>query len=69
MNNKLIRRFIPKGSKIELFTAKEIKRIEHWMNHYPRRIFGYKTSNQMVLALSAELVDDGRELKLQFIYA
>ena len=45
--NKLIRRFIPKGSDIGKYTDEDIKRIEHWMNNYPRRIFGYKTANQM----------------------
>ena len=47
VNNKLIRRFVPKGSNIDKLTAKDIKRIETWMNNYPRRMFGYKTANQM----------------------
>lgn len=42
--NKIIRRFIPKGSNISQYTAKEIKRIEQWINNYPRRILGYKTA-------------------------
>ena len=46
--NRLIRRFIPKGADIGKYTLAEIKRIEHWMNHYPRRMFGYKTANDMV---------------------
>lgn len=46
-SNKLIRRFIPKGANIDDYTVSEIKRIEHWMNNYPRRIFGYKTANEM----------------------
>lgn len=45
--NKLIRRFIPKGTDIGKLTEKEMKRIEHWMNNYPRRIFGYRTANEM----------------------
>jgi IS30 family transposase len=45
--NKLIRRFIPKGTDIDKLSQTMIKRIEHWMNNYPRRIFGYKTANQM----------------------
>ena len=45
--NKLIRRFIPKGTDISKFKNKEIQRIEHWMNNYPRRIHGYKTANEM----------------------
>jgi IS30 family transposase len=45
--NKLIRRFIPQGTDIGKLTKKDIKRIEQWMNNYPRRIFGYKTANDM----------------------
>lgn len=45
--NKLIRRFIPKGSDIGKYSDEDIARIEHWMNNYPRRILGYKTANQV----------------------
>lgn len=45
--NKLIRRFIPKGADISKISKQAIKRIEQWLNNYPRRIFGYKTANQM----------------------
>ena len=45
--NRLIRRFIPKGANIGKYTASEIKRIEHWINHYPRKMFDYKTANEM----------------------
>lgn len=51
-SNKLIRRFIPKGVDIDTISESEIKRIEYWMNNYPRRIFGYKSANDMV-ALAA----------------
>lgn len=37
--NKLIRRFIPKGSEIENYSDEYIKEIESWMNNYPRKIF------------------------------
>jgi len=46
-SNKLIRRFIPKGTDIGKIKESEVKRIEQWMNNYPRRIFGYKTANEM----------------------
>ena len=46
--NKLIRRFIPKGSDIGRFTRKEIKRIQRWMNDYPRAILN---------GLSAKMAD------------
>ena len=43
--NKLIRRFIPKGANIGEFSHERIKMIEHWINNYPRRIFGGMSSN------------------------
>lgn len=46
--NKLIRRFIPKGTDIGKISKAKIKYIQDWMNNYPRRIFGYKTANDMV---------------------
>lgn len=46
-SNKLIRRFIPKGTDIGMITKAKIKMIEKWLNNYPRRIFGYKSSNDM----------------------
>jgi transposase, IS30 family len=46
-SNKLIRRFIPKGTDIGQISHKDVQRIEHWMNHYPRRIFGYKSAIDM----------------------
>lgn len=42
--NKLIRRWIPKGSDINNYTKKEIKKIEDWINNYPRKIFKGSTS-------------------------
>ncbi|MHB1485501.1 MAG: IS30 family transposase [Saccharofermentanales bacterium] len=41
--NRMIRRFIPKGADIGQFTKKEIKRIENWLNNYPRKILDYLT--------------------------
>lgn len=46
--NKLIRRFIPKGTDINKVRNARIKYIENWINSYPRRIFGYKSANGMV---------------------
>lgn len=45
--NKLIRRFIPKGTDISKISNSRIKYIENWINSYPRRILGYKSSNDM----------------------
>jgi IS30 family transposase len=48
--NKIIRRFIPKGANISNYTNQEIKRIEQWINNYPRRILGYKTAQEIYQA-------------------
>jgi IS30 family transposase len=45
--NRMLRRFVPKGANIGEMTSKELQRIEDWINNYPRKIFGYKTANQM----------------------
>lgn len=46
--NKLIRRFIPKGTDINIIRKATVKQIEQWINNYPRRIFGYKSANEMI---------------------
>ena len=48
--NKLIRRFIPKGSCIDDIPLSMIKYIENWLNNYPRRILGYRTPNEVKVA-------------------
>lgn len=45
--NKMIRRFIPKGSDIGSYSQKDIKRIETWINNYPRRVLGYYSANKI----------------------
>lgn len=42
--NREIRRHIPKGTDLTIYTNKEIQHIEDWINNYPREIFGYATS-------------------------
>ena len=37
--NRLIRRWIPKGTPLENFTDEQIRAIEEWMNDYPRALF------------------------------
>lgn len=41
--NRMIRRFIPKGTDIGQYSKKEIKLIENWLNYYPRKILEYHT--------------------------
>ncbi len=45
--NKMIRRFLPKGSSFKNLSRNQIKRIEKWINNYPRKMFGFKSSNNI----------------------
>ncbi|MBN1892106.1 MAG: hypothetical protein JW780_04930, partial [Clostridiales bacterium] len=36
----------PKGADISKFTKQEIKRIEQWLNTYPRKILDYRTPQE-----------------------
>jgi len=48
-NNRMIRRWIPKGTTIDTVSNEFIKQIEDWINNYPRAMFGYKSSNMLLL--------------------
>lgn len=43
--NRLIRRWLPKGTKTA--TREEVAAIEYWINHYPRKMFGFKCAAQL----------------------
>ncbi|MBL7131436.1 MAG: hypothetical protein ISS45_08570, partial [Candidatus Omnitrophica bacterium] len=58
--NRMIRRFIPKGINIADVSDKEVKTIENWMNNYPRRKLEYKTAKQM----AKECLQNNNDLKL-----
>ncbi len=45
--NRMIRRFIPKGTDIADVSEERVQWIQDWMNNYPRKILGYKTANEM----------------------
>jgi IS30 family transposase len=45
--NRILRRFVPKGTDIGKLTERELQRIEDWVNNYPRKFLGYKTAAQM----------------------
>lgn len=47
--NRMIRRWIPKGTDIITITVKYIKKIQEWINNYPRKIFDYKSTNMILL--------------------
>ena len=45
--NRLIRRFIPKGTEITNIPDEVIQRIEDWINNLLRPMFGFKSSLEM----------------------
>ncbi len=47
--NRLIRRFIAKGADIAGFSKREIKRVQDWINNYPRKILEFKTAEEMFI--------------------
>jgi IS30 family transposase len=44
--NKLIRKFIKKGTDISLFSDSDIENIQNFINNYPRKLFNGLSSNQ-----------------------
>lgn len=46
-HNGLIRRFIPKGKRIDDYSIDEISNIELWCNSLPRKILGYRTPDEI----------------------
>lgn len=51
--NRLIRRFIPKGTDITTITDEFVQYVEDWINNYPRAMFKYKSTNQILEKLCA----------------
>ena len=45
--NRILRRFVPKGTDIGKLSVRELQRIEDWVNNYPRKILGYKSANDI----------------------
>ena len=46
-HNGLIRRFIPKGKRIENFTSQQIADVEIWCNCLPRKTLGYRITDKI----------------------
>ena len=47
-NNRMIRRWIPKGTSIDDISQEYIKKVEEWINNYPRAMFDYKSTNMIL---------------------
>lgn len=45
--NKLIRRFLPKGTDFQQITDAYIQRVEDWINNYPREVLGFQTAEKL----------------------
>lgn len=53
--NKLIRRHFPKGYNFTHTSKKEIKRVEDWINNYPREMFGWRSSNDIFNSILSDM--------------
>lgn len=47
-NNRMIRRWIPKGTVIDDISKEFIQHIQDWLNNYPRAMFDYKSSSTIL---------------------
>ena len=45
-HNGLIRRYIPKGDRMDKYSVEDIAKIEVWCNSLPRKILNYKTPEE-----------------------
>ena len=45
--NREIRKLVPKGTSLSKFSESDVKKIEDWVNNYPREVLGYATSQEM----------------------
>ena len=45
--NREIRRLIPKGTDLSLLTNDYVKKVENWLNDYPREVLKYATSREL----------------------
>lgn len=52
--NKMIRRFLPKGTDFRQVSVEYVARVETWINNYPREILGFETSGALFEKYLAE---------------
>jgi len=45
--NRLIRRWLPKGTSFKALTKKAVQEIQDWINKYPREILGFQSAGGM----------------------
>ena len=56
-HNGLLRRFIPKGKRIESISEHTLRQTLHWCNNLPRKILYYKTPQEVFLEEVNKIVD------------
>lgn len=47
--NGRIRRYIPKGANLADYTDEDIAKVEHWLNHTPRKCLDWKTPHEIMI--------------------
>lgn len=45
--NQLIRWFFPKGTNFDLVTNSQLQKVIHWINHYPRQLLSWHSSQEL----------------------
>lgn len=45
--NREIRRLVPKGTNLGQYTLSDVKRLQDWLNNYPRKVLGFATSQEL----------------------
>lgn len=55
--NKLIRRWIPKGSFISSFSDRYISDVQNWMNTYPRKIHDFLSADEIAMPYQSKRLD------------
>ncbi len=45
--NRIVRRFLPKGTNFDAVPASEVAVVEDWMANYPRKVLGWKTPKML----------------------
>ena len=46
--NRIIRRFFPKGTNFDKVSVSDIRKAEAWLNKYPRKVLGWRTSESLL---------------------
>ena len=46
-HNRMIRRFFPKGTNFDQITDRQIRRVQDWMNQYPRKSLAWKSPSEV----------------------